>query len=312
MITENQIIRDRKTNDLLKVVEIDNNANIAAIQNTSTNDVYKISLKELNSDKFSIMSAINETVDMRNQNNDFKYFKPQSQDIINVEDFFKPNVNMYTNLVNKLDNSPTSNQPVYRDDDDIYADSDSEMEGIFVNNSGNADDILEKQKNEVLNKYKKQFFEKKSANQSILTQEPSYEEDYVVEDIEPNIQRNETQQSIQQSSMIEEKPTDHFSEILKDIERNVNIHIPINIDEKIPNIDFIKMWEMTYKKKSIIEYLTDDIYNNIMNNPSKLKESIKDTIEVLVYGKKEQLKKEEIVEKVVKKKKTTKKKDEQN
>ena len=65
--------------------------------------------------------------------------------------------------------------------------------------------------------------------------------------------------------------------------RNVDFKINIEVSNKIPRLDFIEMMEDSYET-SIIDFLTDDITNKILNDPSMIRESIKSKIKQLVYG----------------------------
>lgn len=65
--------------------------------------------------------------------------------------------------------------------------------------------------------------------------------------------------------------------------RNVDFKINIEVLDKIPRLDFIEMMEDSYET-SIIDFLTDDITNKILNDPSMIRDSIKSKIKQLVYG----------------------------
>lgn len=65
--------------------------------------------------------------------------------------------------------------------------------------------------------------------------------------------------------------------------RNVEFKINIEILDKIPRLDFIEMMEDSYET-SIIDYLADEFTNKILQDPSIIRNSIKDKIKQLVYG----------------------------
>lgn len=65
--------------------------------------------------------------------------------------------------------------------------------------------------------------------------------------------------------------------------RNVDFKINIEVVNKIPRLDFIEMMEDSYET-SIIDFLTDDLTNKILSDPSMIRESIKSKIKQLVYG----------------------------
>lgn len=65
--------------------------------------------------------------------------------------------------------------------------------------------------------------------------------------------------------------------------RNVDFKINIEVVNKIPRLDFIEMMEDSYEI-SIIDFLTDDLTNKILSDPSMIRETIKSKIKQLVYG----------------------------
>jgi len=65
--------------------------------------------------------------------------------------------------------------------------------------------------------------------------------------------------------------------------RNVNFNFNIKISEKIPRLDFIEMMEDSYEI-SMIDFLADEFTNKILQDPSVIRDSIKDKIKQIVYG----------------------------
>jgi len=65
--------------------------------------------------------------------------------------------------------------------------------------------------------------------------------------------------------------------------RNVEFKISIDISDKIPRLDFIEMMEDSYEI-SMIDFLADEFTNKILNDPSVIRDSIKNKIKQLVYG----------------------------
>ena len=79
------------------------------------------------------------------------------------------------------------------------------------------------------------------------------------------------------------KVEDPIISMFSKTKRNVDFKINIEVSNKIPRLDFIEMMEDSYET-SIIDFLTDDITNKILNDPSMIRESIKSKIKQLVYG----------------------------
>jgi hypothetical protein len=65
--------------------------------------------------------------------------------------------------------------------------------------------------------------------------------------------------------------------------RNVEFKISVDISDKIPRLDFIEMMEDSYEI-SMIDFLADEFTNKILNDPSVIRDSIKNRIKQLVYG----------------------------
>ena len=61
--------------------------------------------------------------------------------------------------------------------------------------------------------------------------------------------------------------------MFKKAKRNLNFKLTIEIDEKIPRLDFIEMMEDSYET-SIIDYLAQEFTKSIITNPSLIKDAI--------------------------------------
>ncbi len=72
--------------------------------------------------------------------------------------------------------------------------------------------------------------------------------------------------------------------IFKNVKRTVEFKISLDIDDKIPRLDFIEMMEDSYDI-SIIDYLASEFTNKIMEDPRLLQKKFRSKIEELVYGK---------------------------
>ena len=87
-----------------------------------------------------------------------------------------------------------------------------------------------------------------------------------------------------QPQVIQEDP---MKIMFKNIKKNTDLKISFDINDKIPRPDFIEMMEDSYEV-SLIEYLADEFTKKILDNPSIIKDKIKEEINNIVYGKKEQ------------------------
>jgi hypothetical protein len=82
---------------------------------------------------------------------------------------------------------------------------------------------------------------------------------------------------------VHQKIEDPIITMFKNVKRNVNFNISIELSNKIPRLDFIEMMEDSYET-SIIDFLSDEFTNQILKDPSQIKEIIKREIHKLVYG----------------------------
>ena len=74
--------------------------------------------------------------------------------------------------------------------------------------------------------------------------------------------------------------------MFKNIKKNTDFKISIDIDNKIPRPDFIEMMEDSYEV-SIIDYLAKEFTKNIISDTSMIENKIKDAIKNIVYKKEE-------------------------
>ncbi len=72
-------------------------------------------------------------------------------------------------------------------------------------------------------------------------------------------------------------------EMFRGIKRTVEFKLDLPLTNKIPKLEFIEMMEESYDK-SIIDFLAQDIAEEIIKNPDALRDSIKAKINEMVYG----------------------------
>lgn len=93
--------------------------------------------------------------------------------------------------------------------------------------------------------------------------------------------------SVVQRVEVDRKPVqkveDPIITMFKRTKRNVEFKINIEVSDKIPRLDFIEMMEDSYEI-SMIDFLADEFTNKILQDPSVIRESIKNKIKQLVYG----------------------------
>ena len=93
-----------------------------------------------------------------------------------------------------------------------------------------------------------------------------------------DVQRNDIQKvDVQRSE-------DPILTMFKNVKRNLDFKLSIDIDGKIPRLDFIEMMEDSYEI-SIIEYLANDFTEKLFSNPDMIKNQIIDEINSMIKGK---------------------------
>lgn len=85
------------------------------------------------------------------------------------------------------------------------------------------------------------------------------------------------------SEPIVEVKQDPIIEMFKNVKRNKEFKISIDIENKIPRPDFIEMMEDSYNT-SIIDFLATEFTDEILKNPSIIKDKIIQEIKRIVYG----------------------------
>jgi hypothetical protein len=89
----------------------------------------------------------------------------------------------------------------------------------------------------------------------------------------------EYQEYIHQPIPVHEDPV---IKMFRGIKRSVDFNLTIELENKIPRIDFIEMMEDSYES-SIIDFLADEITQSIISNPDNIRNMIKDKIKQIVY-----------------------------
>ena len=153
------------------------------------------------------------------------------------------------------------------------------------------------EKQELLEKAKRMYGQKPInsviENQSDWIKEILLEDDEIPMNIEqPKIQESPKQpvQQIIQQQIKEEKKMDPILEMFKNVKRNTNFRIEFAVENKIPRIDFIEMMEDSYNT-SIIDFLAQEFTDQILRDPTIIKERIKQKLIDLVYPDPENLSK---------------------
>ena len=98
-----------------------------------------------------------------------------------------------------------------------------------------------------------------------------------------NVQEVEYSREYIQPPVQRVQADDPITQMFRNVKRNVEFKMNIEVSNKIPRLDFIEMMEDSYEI-SIIDFLAEEFTNNILKDPSQLKEAIKAKIKQQVYG----------------------------
>jgi hypothetical protein len=114
--------------------------------------------------------------------------------------------------------------------------------------------------------------------------------DKINEPIQNDVRENNVQQVEVMREVIQPKVEDPIVTMFKNVKRNTDFKISLDIENKIPRFDFIEMMEDSYNT-SIIDFLANEFTNNLLENPDIIKNKIKEEIERLVYKNKSKVEK---------------------
>lgn len=248
----NKIFRNNRTGETIKV--IDSFEDIAVLENKQ-----KINVKTLM---------------------DTNQYTEQ----IDPSDFFNTQT-AYDGLVEKIKSIPTDNMVDESVTKQIGSDPTFKP---AIEESAVIQTTEEDEKAELAKKYGAQMDnqndaeKQKQAFDKILNPEKNQSENTTTTRVEVNNQKQqEVNREYQQATV--QKVEDPIISMFRNTKRNVNFNVSIDIENKIPRLDFIEMLEDSYEI-SIIDFLADEFTNKILNDPSSIKENIKSEITKLVYG----------------------------
>ena len=178
-----------------------------------------------------------------------------------------------------------TNVPVMQNDPELEKEEIAKKYGIKNNATTvvNRDDLVNKQANAFLNdpKLAKILEEEGEIPPANMRQQPQQQppqqnfRDTVVQNIP------ESRSTISMSdTVIEKNPNINYNtyidpiiSMFKKAKRNANFKLAIDIEKKIPRLDFIEMMEDSYET-SIIDYLAQEFTDSILANPELIKEKI--------------------------------------
>ncbi len=290
MTLKNKIFKNKLTGDTFTIV--DQYQNVAI---TSNKEKVNTSLLQNNNifEEISSMSGVNESFttrkveDVIDPNNFFDNQrtydvfaeKIKSVDMSKIKDdsYGGDNSNVNINLPNDFRPSSNDSAVIMSDPEDEIAELKRKYGATSV------DDSLRRQ-NEVFSKILEEPSENQSEEQPYvpvqLPEQQNNRQNLMNIQNEPPIQRIEVQ--------------DPVIGMFRNVKRNTEFKINLKVDGKIPRLDFIEMMEDSYEV-SIIEYLADEFTNNLLRDPSIIRNKIISEIKSLIDKKNSSSEKKEVV-----------------
>lgn len=106
------------------------------------------------------------------------------------------------------------------------------------------------------------------------------EQPVVTQVIVDGVEKKQVSKTVHHQSI---QANDPVTTMFRNVKRNLDFKMTLDISNKIPRIDFIEMMEDAYEI-SIIDFLADEFTNKILNDPSVIREMIKSKLKQVVYG----------------------------
>ena len=281
----NKSFKDNRTGEVLKV--IDSFENIAILENKT----------KIDSRRLMDTNYFTEQVD------------PRLTEQIDPSNFFN-NQGAYNSLFEKIKTLPTDELPF----DDTMSNSgktvvktDDSYKSLIQNESAVVYSSIDDERAELAKKYgvidNTESLEKQNDAFTRILGDDSTDElpvlprkpgqkDEIVQRVEVN--RDEAgevtnsivvnnKQDLEYQKQYSQPIEDPVHTMFKGIKRSVEFSLDLNLENKIPKLEFIEMMEDSYEK-SIIDFLANDITQSILNNPNFLRDKIKDKINDMVYN----------------------------
>jgi len=266
---------DNSNGKILRV--IDSFDNIAILENKERIDTRRLMNTELFTEQIEsgTSNLITESVKFDLTN-----------DQVDPSTFFN-NQNAYNSLADKIKNISTESlnddepTPVTVNVNDRYTPPDLDDSAIIYSS-------IEDERDEISKKYNIP-----TDNESLIRQKESFSK-ILGEDDELGVERIEVKRDVERIEVERIEVKRDVDEVIvedpiyimfRGAKRSVDFNIDINIENKIPRLDFIEMMEDSYEK-SIIDFISDEFTKKLISDPNLLKELISNKIRDMVYNKK--------------------------
>lgn len=249
----NKTFRDNKTGEIIKV--IDSFENIAILENKQKMDVKRLMNTE--------------------------YYTEQ----IDPSSFFN-NQNAYNSLAEKIKSIPVDKIKDDPTSDEVQINIDGmKLPGTIAPATNESAIIMTTEEDEMAELARK--YGVTNPSNDIQRQNEAFAKLLAEDEVETQpvkVNREPVQTVITQEVRREvPKVEDPIITMFKNVKRNKDFSITLEINNKIPRPDFIEMMEDSYNT-SIIDFLASEFTQNLLSNPEVIENMIKDKIKELVYG----------------------------
>jgi hypothetical protein len=275
----NKIFKNKLTGDTFSI--IDEYQNVAI---TSTKE--KINTSLLKNDK--IFSEVSNTPQASSieQNPLREGYKPRIEEVVDPNQFFNNQFtyNTFAEKIRSVDtskmkedtgsvqnfsdgtfNHPSINgtTPTTNESAVIMADPEDEIEELKRKYGATSVSSSVQRQNEIFHKILEPEVEEPPVQQVFVEQQRQE----IIN--QPPMENQTTPQIIPQTT----PPQNPVVDLFKNVKRNTDFKISLDIEGKIPRLDFIDMMEDSYEY-SIIEYLATEFTNNLLKNPDIIKNKV--------------------------------------
>jgi hypothetical protein len=236
-----------------------------------TNEREKIDVRRLLDTKYYIQSGLEISVEKPTD----KKFEIKMDDYIDPNRFLN-NERTYTMFAEAIKSIPEDKIP--RGEDEIEMPQVSMP--IATNESAIIVDNTYDEKEELMRKYGIN-----NQNQDLESHNRKFEK-FLTD--EPEVQNQPSQRYSQVEQVVPSQvhhpiKEDPILTMFKNVKKIVGFKIQLEIDNKIPRLDFIEMMEDSYET-SIIEFFAEEFTNQLIKNPDLIKSKISGEIRKMVYG----------------------------
>ena len=192
---------------------------------------------------------------------------------IDPNNFFN-NQSSYNILADKIKNIPTD---MIKDEDGVTPISTNIYDDNFkplTNESAIIYSSEEDEKEELIRKYSL----KEGSTQQVNRQNEVFQK-ILEEDRQPDLKS----EPVKFESPVQMQAEDPIISMFKRAKKIVEFNVSINIENKIPRLDFIEMMQDSYDI-SMIDFLAEEFTKEILQNPEFIQQQIKNKITEMVYG----------------------------